>query len=69
MDQGKGKKVQVENFVVPAELMLQIMQVINTLPYGRVAPLAGSLGKLIQDQQKQAEAVPPEFNKENHPVN
>lgn len=56
---GKGEGVQVENFVVPAELMLQIVQVINSLPYGKVAPLAGQLGKLIQDQQNERREAPP----------
>lgn len=38
-------------YQVPEIVMSDILKVINSLPYGQVAPLANALGKIIQEQQ------------------
>jgi hypothetical protein len=37
-------------FQVPEIVMVEIMKVVNNLPYGQVAPLANSLTKIILEQ-------------------
>ena len=38
-------------YEVPEEVMAEILKVINSLPYGQVAPLANALGQIIKEQQ------------------
>lgn len=41
---------------VPQSTMDKIIQLINTMPYGQVAPLAAELGTLIKGQTESAKA-------------
>ena len=43
-------------YQVPQATMDKIIRIINTLPYGQVAPLANELGQLIKTQTDQAQA-------------
>jgi len=38
-------------YIVPEVVMVDILKVINSLPYGQIAPLANALGRIIKDQQ------------------
>ena len=44
-----------KTYKVPANIMGQILELINNLPYGQVAPLANSLGALIKEQNTEEE--------------
>ena len=46
----------VDYVAVPMALMGKIINIINTLPYGRVAPVATEIGLLIQKHQQQKQA-------------
>jgi hypothetical protein len=37
-------------FEIPEQLMKEIIGLINTLPYGQVAPIAAQLGRVLQQQ-------------------
>lgn len=45
---------QPEFYVIPADLVEEIVKIINKLPYGQVAPLATRLGKIVIDTNEQA---------------
>ena len=44
-------------YQVPASVMNGIADVMNSLPYGQVAPLAASIGALVAQQNQQMDAV------------
>ena len=39
-------------FQVPENVMVQIIKLINNLPYGQVAPLANAITKIVTEQQE-----------------
>jgi hypothetical protein len=43
---------QEKMFMVPESVMNGMAQIINSLPYGQVAPLAQALGKILAEQQE-----------------
>ena len=45
----------MKKFEVPENIMAQIVNVINNLPYGQIAPLANELTKLIVEQSGKTE--------------
>ena len=45
---------QATHVTLPMELVGKIVQVINGLPYGQVAPLANELGQCIQQANAMA---------------
>jgi len=38
-------------YMIPEVVMVDILKVINSLPYGQIAPLANTLGQIIKDQR------------------
>jgi hypothetical protein len=39
-------------YEIPEQVMIEIIKVINSLPYGQIAPLANALNKIIKSQQE-----------------
>jgi len=37
-------------YKIPESVMAEILKIVNSLPYGQVAQLANTLGKLINEQ-------------------
>ena len=42
----------MRTYNIPEEVMNQIIQVINSLPYGQIAPLANALGVIIKETEQ-----------------
>ena len=39
-------------YIVPEVVMVEILKIVNNMPYGQIAPLAEALGKIIKEQQE-----------------